>query len=151
MNPDFLDLLAALVRAEARFLVVGAHAMAAHGVPRATGDLDVWVQANSENAARVWNALIEFGAPVRALGLSKADLAAPGVVFQMGEPPVRIDLLTSITGVDFDHAWSARSVHRVGALDVPFLGRTALLDNKRATGRSKDLADVEILERREPR
>lgn len=87
MNPDFLDLLAALVRAEARFLVVGAHAMAAHGVPRATGDLDVWVQANPENAARVWDALIEFGAPVRALGLSKADLTAPGVVFQMGEPP----------------------------------------------------------------
>ena len=151
MNPDFLDLLAALVRAEARFLVVGAHAMAAHGVPRATGDLDVWVQANPENAARVWDALIEFGAPVRALGLSKADLMAPGVVFQMGEPPVRIDLLTSITGVDFDDAWSTRSVHRVGTLHVPFLGRTALLDNKRATGRSKDLADVEILERREPR
>ena len=151
MNPDFLDLLAALVRAEARFLVVGAHAMAAHGVPRATGDLDVWVQANPENAARVWHALIEFGAPVRTLGLSKADLTAPGVVFQMGEPPVRIDLLTSITGVDFDHAWSNRSVHRVGTLDVPFLGRTALLDNKRATGRTKDLADVEILERTEPR
>ena len=151
MNPDFLDLLAALVRAEARFLVVGAHAMAAHGVPRATGDLDVWVQADSENAARVWDALIEFGAPVRTLGLSKADLTVPGVVFQMGEPPVRIDLLTSITGVDFDHAWSTRNVHRVGTLDVPFLGRTALLDNKRATGRTKDLADVEILERTEPR
>lgn len=130
MNPDFLDLLAALVRAEARFLVVGAHAMAAHGVPRATGDLDVWVQADPENAARVWDALIQFGAPVRALGLSEADLTAPGVVFQMGEPPVRIDLLTSITGV--------------------VLGRTALLDNKRATGRTKDLADVEILERIEP-
>ena len=150
MNPDFLDLLAALVRAETRFLVVGAHAMAAHGVPRATGDLDVWVQADPENAARVWDALIQFGAPVRALGLSEADLTAPGVVFQMGEPPVRIDLLTSITGVDFDHAWSTRSVHRVGTLDVPFLGRTALLDNKRATGRTKDLADVEILERIEP-
>ena len=127
MNPDFLDLLAALVRAEARFLVVGAHAMAAHGVPRATGDLDVWVQANPENAARVWDALIEFGAPVRALGLSKADLTAPigGVVFQMGEPPVRIDLLTSITGVDFDHAWSARSMHRVGTLDVPSKAHSA--------------------------
>ena len=151
MSPDFLDLLAALVRAEARFLVVGAHAMAAHGVPRATGDLDVWVQADPENAARVWDALLQFGAPVRTLGLSEADLTAPGVVFQMGEPPVRIDLLTSITGVDFDHAWSTRSVYRVGTLDVPFLGRTALLDNKRATGRTKDLADVEILERTEPR
>ena len=151
MNPDFLDLLTALVRAEARFLVVGAHAMAAHGVPRATGDLDVWVHASADNATRVWEALIEFGAPVRACGLSEADLTVPGVVFQMGEPPGRIDLLTSITGVDFDEAWSTRSMHRVGTLDVPFLGRTALLHNKRATGRTKDLADIEILERRRPR
>ena len=149
MNPDFLDLLAALVRAEARFLIVGAHAMAAHGVPRATGDMDVWIRPDPENAERVWAALTEFGAPLRAFDLSQADLTAPGVVFQMGEPPRRIDLLTSITGVDFEEAWAARSVHRVGDLDVPFLGRAALLDNKRATARAKDLADVAILERRE--
>lgn len=148
MNSDFLDLLGALVRAEARFLIVGAHAMAAHGVPRATGDLDVWVLPDPENAERVWAALTAFGAPLRALDLSPADLSAPGVVFQMGEPPRRIDLLTSITGVDFEEAWATRSVHRVGDLDVPFLGRAALLDNKRATARAKDLADVAILERR---
>ena len=151
MNPDFLDLLAALARAEARFLVVGAHAMAAHGVPRATGDLDVWVQRAPENAERVWSALIEFGAPLQALGLSKADLTAPDLVFQMGEPPVRIDVLTSISGVTFEYAWSTRSVYRIGTLEVPFLGRAALLDNKRATGRAKDLVDVELLERRRPR
>ena len=104
MNPDFLDLLAALVRAEARFLIVGAHAMAAHGVPRATGDLDVWIRPDPENAERVWAALTEFGAPLGAFDLSQADLTAPGVVFQMGEPPRRIDLLTSITGVDFEEA-----------------------------------------------
>ena len=128
MNPDFLDLLAALVRAEARFLIVGAHAMAAHGVPRATGDLDVWVLPEPENAERVWAALTAFGAPLREFDLSPADLSAPGVVFQMGEPPRRIDLLTSITGIDFHDAWATRSVHRVGDLDVPFLGRAALLD-----------------------
>jgi len=119
LNPDFLDLLAALVRAEARFLIVGAHALAAHGIPRATGDLDVWIPPDPANAERVWAALTEFGAPLRAFDLSQADLTAPGVVFQMGEPPRRIDLLTSITGVGFEEAWAARSVHRVGDLDVP--------------------------------
>ena len=104
MNPDFLDLLAALMRADARFLIVGAHAMAVHGVPRATGDLDVWIRPDPENAERVWAALTEFGAPLRAFDLSQADLTAQGVVFQMGEPPRRIDLLTSITGVDFEQA-----------------------------------------------
>lgn len=90
-----------------------------------------------------------FGAPLREFDLSPADLSAPGVVFQMGEPPRRIDLLTSITGIDFHDAWVTRSVHRVGDLDVPFLGRAALLDNKRATARPKALADVAVLERRE--
>ena len=146
MNRDFLDFLSALVRTHARFLVVGAHAMAAHGVPRATGDLDVWVQPDPRNAERVWAALLEFGAPVQALGVSKTDLIAPNTVFQMGVPPQRIDLLTSVTGVDFDDAWSTKRLHLVDTLEVPFLGRTSLLQNKRATGRAKDLVDVEILE-----
>lgn len=146
MNPDFLDLLAALLRAGVRFLVVGAHAMAAHGVPRATGDLDVWIRPDPENARLVRAALVDFGAPVAALGLSEADLAAPGLVFQVGIPPRRIDILTEITAVAFDDAWSSRRMHRVGTLDVPFLGRLALLVNKRATGRTKDAADVELLE-----
>ena len=93
--------------------------MAAHGIPRATGDRDVWIPPDPANAERVWAALTEFGAPLRAFDLSQADLTAPGVVFQMGEPPRRIDLLTSITGVGFEEAWAARSVHRVGDLDVP--------------------------------
>ena len=151
MNKDFLEFLTALVRADARFLVVGAHAMAAHGVPRATGDLDVWIQPDPENAERVWVALLEFGAPVRAIGLSKTDLVSPDMVCQMGVPPQRIDLLTSITGLEFDEAWSTRRLHRVDDLELPFLGRAALLQNKRATGRSKDLVDVEILEQQEKR
>ena len=140
-------MLSALLRAGARFLVVGAHAMAAHGVPRATGDLDVWVDPTPDNADRVWQALLEFGAPVTTLPVSKRDLEIPGQVVQMGVPPQRIDILTGVTGVDFETAWMERVVHRVDTLDLPFMGREALLRNKRATGRTKDLADVEILER----
>ena len=147
MNQDFRDVLAALLRAAARFLVVGAHAMAVHGVPRATGDLDVWVDPVPDNAERVWEALLEFGAPVAALPISRQDLETPGQVIQMGVPPQRIAILTGVTGVDFENTWTGRIVHRVDTLDVPFIGREALLRNKRATGRAKHLADVEILDR----
>ncbi len=147
MNPDFTEFLAALLRADARFLIVGAHAMGVHGVPRATGDLDVWVAPDPANAERVWTALLDFGAPVRTLGLSARDLAAERMVVQMGVPPRRIDLLTSVTGLQFDAAWRTRRVVRVDELDLPFLGREALLRNKRETGRLKDLADVDTLDR----
>src|SRR4051812_1317630 len=103
MNRDFAEMLSALSAAGAEFLVVGAHALAAHGRPRATGDLDIWVRSTSENAEKVWSALARFGAPLS--GLSKADLQAPDVVFQIGIEPNRIDILTSIDGVDFDGAW----------------------------------------------
>lgn len=146
MNDDFLDMLAALERAGAEFLVVGAHAMAVQGVPRATGDLDIWVSPERGNAGRVWQALLAFGAPVAAMGVSVDDLARMDTVVQIGVPPRRIDLLTSITGVAFDEAWEGRIVHEAGALRVPFLGRAALVKNKRATGRTKDLADLETLE-----
>ena len=121
--------------------------MAAHGVPRATGDLDVWVEASQENAARVWDALIQFGAPAQALGVTKDDLTNPDTVVQFGVPPSRIDLLTEVTGVTFEPAWESRVVHEVDGLKIPFVGRETLLKNKRATGRSKDLADIETLER----
>lgn len=147
MNPDFLDMLAALDRAGARFIVVGAHALGVHGTPRATGDLDVWVDPTPENAALVWRALLEFGAPVAAMNLAAKDLTTPDTVVQIGLPPARIDLLTSLTGLTFDEAWAGRTRHSVGALDVPFLGKDALIKNKRACGRPKDLADLQILER----
>ena len=147
LNPDFIEFLAALLRADARFLIVGAHAMGVHGVPRATGDLDVWVAPDPDNAQRVWAALLDFGAPVGTLGLSARDLATERVVVQMGVPPRRIDVLTSLTGLQFDAAWRKRRVLRVDDLDLPFLGREALLRNKRETGRSKDLADADTLDR----
>jgi hypothetical protein len=145
MNEDFLDILRCLIEAGARFVVVGAHALAVHGVPRATGDLDIWIDPDAANAAQVWGALLEFGAPVEAMGVTRHDLETPGMVVQLGLPPRRIDLVTAITGVDFADAWRSRVAHRIAALDVPFIGRAELIRNKRATGRLQDLADLEAL------
>jgi hypothetical protein len=145
MNPDFLDLLRALSEASARFLVVGAYAVGVHGHPRATKDLDVWVEASEENAPRVMRALLAFGAPL--MGLSDADLRAPGVGLQIGVAPGRIDLLTKISGVDFSDAWPARVSANFADVRCGVLGLTHLLQNKRASARPQDLADVDALER----
>ena len=145
MNEDFRDVLAALLAGEVLFLVVGAHALAVHGVPRATGDLDIWIAADPANADRVFSALVHFGAPIEALGVSRDDLKRPDQVVQIGLPPRRIDILTSISGVAFDEAWSGRVTCEVAGLAVPFLGRAELIRNKRATGRMKDRADLEAL------
>jgi hypothetical protein len=145
VNEDFLDFLAALLASDARFLVVGAHALAIHGAPRATADIDVWVDCTRENAARVWRALIDFGVPVEALGISESDFCNRETVVQIGVPPRRIDVMSDISGVEFAEAWPDRVVERVGELHVPFIGRAALLRNKRASGRHKDLGDVQAL------
>ena len=146
MNEDFIDLLRSLLKEDARFLVVGAHAMAAHGVPRATGDIDIWVPADEGNALHVFRALARFGAPLSSLGISIADLAAPKNVVQIGLPPRRIDVLTSITGVDFEAAWNRRVFFTFSDLRVPVLSRDDLIANKRAAARPKDLADVAVLD-----
>ena len=143
MNPDFVDLLRAFRAAEVRFLVVGAYALAVHGRPRATGDLDVWVDATPDNAARVMRALAAFGVPMEAI--TESDLAIPGITYQIGVVPRRIDVLTDLTGLTFDDAWGARVRHPFGDIDVDFIGRDHFLQNKRATGRAKDLADIEGL------
>lgn len=145
MADDFRDFLAALVNAGVRFLVVGAHAMAAHGVPRTTGDMDVLVEPNVENAARVWHALGIFGAPLQSLNVTQADFSKPDVVVQLGLPPYRIDVLTSISGVTFDEAWGDRLDGEMQGVPVSFLGRESFIRNKRATGRRKDLLDIELL------
>lgn len=144
LNPDFRDMLSALSEGEAEYLLVGAYALAVHGVPRATGDLDVWVRPTADNARRVRAALARFGAPLA--DLTAADLTRPGTVFQVGVAPNRIDVLTSIDGVTFEEAWPARRVVRIEGLDVPVLARRHLIQNKKATGRSQDLADVARLE-----
>ncbi|HEY5492566.1 MAG TPA: hypothetical protein VIK25_15345 [Gemmatimonadaceae bacterium] len=146
MNDDWADFLFALLNADARFLVIGAHALAAHGVPRATQDLDVWVDSTGDNPGRVLRALAAFGAPVASLKVTVADLARPDAVIQIGVPPTRIDLLTSISGVSaFAQAWDARLLVDVRGRQVPFLDRQTLIQTKRATGRHKDLGDLEAL------
>lgn len=148
MNRDFEEMLAALCDQGAEFLLVGAYALAAHGLPRSTGDIDLWVRPTPENAERVWKALIQFGAPLSKL--TREDLQEPGVVFQIGLPPNRIDILNRISGVDFQAAWANRMEIRVGSRQIPVLGREELVLNKRRTGRPKDLLDVQALENGKP-
>jgi hypothetical protein len=143
-NSDFRDLFAELNAEQADFIVVGAHALAAHGHVRATKDLDVWVRASPENAKRVFRALASFGAPLS--DLTARDLATPNVVFQIGVPPIRIDILTSIDGVTFEEAWPERVESQYGDQKVYILSRRHFIQNKKASGRLQDLADVEHLE-----
>ena len=141
MNPDFVDLLRAFIAADVRFLIVGAYALALHGRPRATGDLDVWIDATPENAARVMLALSAFGAPLADVSID--DFSREGVTYQIGVPPGRIDILTELTGLSFAEAWPDRLRRPFGDIDVDFIGRAAFIRNKRATGRAKDLGDIE--------
>jgi len=144
MNTDFLDLLRAFAAADVRFLIVGAYALALHGRPRATGDLDVWIEASPENAQRVMRALAAFGAPLAEI--SEGDFASEGVTYQIGIPPGRIDILTELTGISFADAWADRLRRPFGDVEVDFIGRASFIRNKRATGRHKDLADIEGME-----
>lgn len=144
MDQDYLELLRDLSAADARFLVVGAFAMAIHARPRTTGDIDLWVEATPENAARVYRALRAFGAPLS--DLREADLSQAGIVYQIGVVPHRVDILTSLTGLTFAEAWESRVPGKLGDLACDFIGRVALIRNKRAVGRARDLADIAELE-----
>lgn len=143
MNRDFLDMLSALSEEGAEFLIVGAHALAVHGHPRATGDLDIWINPTSDNAARTLRALQRFGAPLH--DLTADDLSRPTVVFQIGLPPSRIDILTGISGVSFPEAWERRVTVTLEGLSIAILGRDDFITNKRAVGRPKDLSDLALL------
>ena len=144
MSRDFRDLLAEFNAQGVEFLIVGAHALAVHGHVRATKDLDVWVRPDAENAKKVLRALKEFGAPLH--DLTEVDLANPGTVFQIGMPPLRIDVLTAIDGMAFEEAWPSRLITRFADQPAAVLSREHLIRNKRAAGRAQDLADVEWLE-----
>ena len=136
-------MLSAFSEARVDYLLVGAYAMATHGYVRATGDIDLWVRPDADNAARVLDALTRFGAPTA--GLTAADFEAPAVVFQIGVPPRRIDVLTTIDGVGFEDAWASRREVVVDGLTVPVIGRDLLIRNKLATGRARDARDAEAL------
>jgi len=146
LSRDFSDLLRAFSSVGVEFLVVGAHALGVHGKPRTTKDLDVWIRPTDENAQRVWRALALFGAPMHDLTL--ADLVDESTIFQIGVAPLRIDVLTSISGVTFDEAWPNRvEVDRDGIL-VAFIGIEEFLKNKDAAGRDQDRVDAASVRRR---
>lgn len=145
LNPDFKDILSCLRGEGVEFIVVGAYALAAHGLPRATGDIDIWVRNSPENARKVMRALAKFGAPVS--DLSEDDFEAPDTVLQLGVEPSRIDLLTGIDGVEFDEAWENKVGVNVDGLEIYVLSRADLLKNKLAVGRDKDQGDIAWLKK----
>jgi hypothetical protein len=142
LEPDFSDFLAALIKHKVDFVIVGAFALAHHGAPRATGDFDIWVRPERTNANAVLRALGDFGAPLT--GLSEDDFLN-GKIVQIGVEPVRIDVINNLSGVSAEEVWSGREKGAIGPHHVHFIGRTVYIKNKRACGRTKDLADLESL------
>ena len=142
-NADFLDLLTALNAADARYLLVGGHAVGLFALPRATKDFDLWVEASRDNATRVISALRTFGAPMGAL--TTDDLASPGNGFRMGDPPYRIEVLTMVSGLEFADAWPRRQQYDLDGVPCYVIALDDLIANKRAAGRPQDLADVHAL------
>jgi hypothetical protein len=145
LNPNFVEMLRELSATGADFLIVGGHALSVHGYVRATMDFDIWVRPAPENARRVYQAVIRFGAPLH--GLTVDDLTTPGLIYQIGVKPERIDLLTTLSGVDFQTAWERRIQAVVDGASYNVIGREDLIANKRASGRPIDLLDADKLER----
>ena len=145
LNADFKEIISAFNGAGVEYMVVGAYAVAAHGLPRATGDIDLWVRPSGSNAERVWRALSEFGAPLDRFTVG--DFTAPDTIVQFGVVPHRIDILTSIEAVEFEDAWPERLQVTMDGIEMNVVGRNHLLRNKRAVGRPQDIADAERLTR----
>jgi predicted nucleotidyltransferase len=144
LNNDYKEMLQCLSEENVEFLLVGAYAVAAYGYPRATKDIDILVRAAPENASSLMRALARFGAPLS--GVSEADFSTEGIVFQIGNSPRRIDILTRISGVDFQRAYERRETITLEGMEIPLICLEDLIANKRATGRTQDMADIERLE-----
>jgi len=142
---DFHDLLLELADAGAEFVLVGGHAVAFHGHPRATKDMDVLIRASESNAERVYRALAAFGAPLESFEVGATDFATYEGVLQIGLPPRRIDILNRADGITFDEAIAEGASFTLDGRTIPVIGRAALLKNKRAAGRAQDIADVEAI------
>jgi len=146
LNEDYKEILQLLLKNKVKFLVVGAYAMGVHGYPRATGDLDIWVEPSLENSHAVYHSLLEFGAPSK--DISEKTFSEEGIVFQIGIAPRRIDIITKITGVNFQTAYSEKEIVEVENLKAPFLSKKNLIENKESTGREKDKLDVKYLRKK---
>ena len=144
LNEDYKDMLRALSDEKVEFLLIGAYAMAAHGYPRATMDIDIWVMPSSQNADAVLRALHRFGAPLH--NLTREDLQKDGTIFQIGVAPRRIDIITEASGLQFEEVYSRALSVNIEGIEVHIPLIDDLIRNKRASGRTKDLADVEVLE-----
>lgn len=144
LNEDYKDMLQALVDEKVNFLLVGAYALAAHGYPRATMDIDIWVMPSPDNAEGVLRALRRFGAPLH--NVSRSDFEKEGTVFQIGVAPRRIDIITAASGLQFDSTFRNSSIVDIEGIPVRIPSVGDLIINKRASGRTKDLADAEALE-----
>jgi hypothetical protein len=144
LNRDFIDILSAFSKEKVDYIVVGGYAIAFHGFVRGTGDIDLWIRNSNENTERVWAALKAFGAPLSDLSIN--DLQTPGMVFQMGLPPNRIDIINRVEGLQFEEAWPNRTFVELHELTIPIAGKPELLKNKRAMNRPKDMADIIWLE-----
>ena len=147
LNEDYKEMLQGLLDAGVEFLLVGAYALAAHGHPRATGDIDIWVRPSPENARRVYAVLAAFGAPLQ--DVEPQDFSRSDVVFQIGVAPRRIDIMTGISGLEFAEAARNASQVEIEALTIPVLSRADLITNKEASGREKDLLDAKTLRQHE--
>jgi hypothetical protein len=144
LNQDFKEFIQSLNDNAVRYLLVGGYAVALHGYPRYTKDLDVWVESTTENAARIIKALQQFG--FGSLGLKESDFTTPDQVIQLGYPPNRIDMMTSLSGVEFSECYASRVTEEIDEVPVIFIDLENLKKNKKATGRHQDLADIENLE-----
>ena len=149
MNPnsDFKDLLCALNANSVKYLVVGGYAVIFHGEPRYTKDIDIWVKPTVENAAAVYRALIDFGAPLKQLNIERADFEKEGYFVQLGVPPSRIDLLMSIKGLRFDDAWQKKIEADYDGEKAMIISKTDLMISKKESGRPQDLVDFEMLKK----
>ncbi|MEA3226029.1 MAG: nucleotidyltransferase [Planctomycetota bacterium] len=148
LNSDYKDMLQVLLDNGVKFLLVGAYAMGAHGYPRATGDIDIWVEPSAENSARVYRSMAAFGAPLHEI--DETTFTTLGIVFQIGVAPRRIDIITTISGVGFDGADQQRQIVEIDGLSIPILSLDDLIRNKRATSRDKDRLDADRLEKERP-
>ena len=143
LNPDFKEFLQLLDQKGVRYLVAGGHAVAFHGYPRHTKDLHIWIEPDPENAEKLTSVMEEFG--FASLELTIEDFLEPGTIIQLGHPPNSIDLLTTLTGIDFDSCFESRTTNTIDNIQVKFLDLENLKRNKRAVGRPQDLADLDNL------
>ncbi|PKN70041.1 MAG: hypothetical protein CVU54_08405 [Deltaproteobacteria bacterium HGW-Deltaproteobacteria-12] len=143
LNKDYKEMLQLLQEEEVDFILVGAYALGAHGYPRATGDIDIWIKANDNNSLKVYKALKRFGAPIEQINTN--DFAQEGIIYQIGVAPCRIDIITQISGVTYDEADSDKIIVEVEGIDLPIISLDKLIKNKNATGREKDKLDAQYL------